>query len=284
MTGTVLVADDSPTIQKKASGILTGEGLEVVTVSNGVAAIKKLSAVNPQIVLADCSMPGKDGYEVCEFVKNSTELSRVPVVLIFSDLEPYDEERGMHVHADGRITKPFNPEELISTVSRLLNKAASEFVSAPEPPPPPELPPPTMPEYSVDAGPESDVPSPAEPADPPEVSGVPQDIAISEFLPEEPAMQADDLFVAETMPPTETPMEDVGSYSPESEVTPGVLLEPTQASAGASESAVEAGQRMPPIFSFDENPPQSGVEPVLIEEPLNAEPAPPPPGLARNGR
>ena len=64
MGRTILVADDSPTIQKKASGILTGEGLDVVTVSNGVAAVKKLPTVNPLVVLADVSMPGKDGYEV----------------------------------------------------------------------------------------------------------------------------------------------------------------------------------------------------------------------------
>ena len=53
MGRTILVADDSPTVQKKASGILTGEGLDVVTVSNGVAAVKKLPSVNPLVVLAD---------------------------------------------------------------------------------------------------------------------------------------------------------------------------------------------------------------------------------------
>ena len=61
MARTVLVADDSPTHQRKANGILTGEGLQVVTVSNGVAAIKKLPTVKPMVVLADVSMPGKDG-------------------------------------------------------------------------------------------------------------------------------------------------------------------------------------------------------------------------------
>ncbi len=120
MARTVLFADDSPTIQKRASGILTGEGLEVVTVSNGIAAIKKLPTVKPQLVLADVSMPGKDGYEVCEFVKNSAELLHVPVLLVVNVDEPYDEQRGAHVGADGMITKPFNRDELISTVAKLL--------------------------------------------------------------------------------------------------------------------------------------------------------------------
>ena len=58
MGRTILVADDSAAMQKKASGILAGEGLQVVTVSNGVAAIKKLFSLKPLLVLADVSMPG----------------------------------------------------------------------------------------------------------------------------------------------------------------------------------------------------------------------------------
>lgn len=274
MTGTVLVADDSPTIQKKASGILTGEGLDVVTVSNGVAAIKKMSTVKPQIVLADCSMPGKDGYEVCEYVKSSPELGRVPVLLIVSDLEPYDDERGMRVRADGRITKPFNPEDLISAVSSFLNKAASEAAAAAEPPPPPELPPPPTPEFSVGPVLEMDDPSMAARAET-RVSGVPQDVAFSEPLPEEHTVRAEELHAEEGVPLTETPMEDVASYPPELELTPEPLLEPTQASTGAGEVALEAGQEVPSIFTYDLEPPHPTAEPVLIEEPITAEPVPP---------
>ena len=131
MARTVLVADDSPTHQRRATGILTGEGLEVVTVSNGVAAIKKLSTLRPTLILADVSMPGRDGYEVCEFVKSSPDLARVPVLLIFSDLEPFDEARAQRARADGRIKKPFGQDELVATVNRFL----LEVEEAPAPPP-----------------------------------------------------------------------------------------------------------------------------------------------------
>jgi len=114
----VLVADDSPTIQKRALGILKGEGFDVETVSNGVAAIKRLGTLHPSVVLADVSMPGRDGYEVCEFVKRSEEFGRVPVLLVVSDMEPYDSARGAEVRADGIIRKPFEPHELISLVER----------------------------------------------------------------------------------------------------------------------------------------------------------------------
>ena len=118
MARLILVADDSPTIQRRAQWILQGEGFEVETVSNGVAAIKKLPKMQPVLVLADVSMPGKDGYEVCDYVKTSADLHHVPVVLVASDLEPYDELRGAQVGADGIIKKPFAPHDLIAMVAK----------------------------------------------------------------------------------------------------------------------------------------------------------------------
>jgi CheY-like chemotaxis protein len=120
VTRTILVADDSPTMQRRASSLLIAEGLEVVTVSNGVAAINKLPTVRPHLILADVSMPGKDGYEVCEFVKNSAEMSHIPVLLIFSELEPYQADRGKQVRADGCVKKPFNHDDLIATITKFL--------------------------------------------------------------------------------------------------------------------------------------------------------------------
>lgn len=138
MGRTILVADDSPTIQKKASGILTGEGLDVVTVSNGVAAVKKLPAVNPLVVLADVSMPGKDGYEVCEHIKSNASLAHVSVLLVYSDTDPYEEAKGARVGADGRIKKPFERDELVGTVNKFL--AQSEAALTPKKAPPPQVP------------------------------------------------------------------------------------------------------------------------------------------------
>src|ERR1035437_8381090 len=101
----VVGAEDSPTIQKRALGILKGQGFEEETVSNGVAAVRRLAFLRPVVILADVSMPGRDGYEVCEYVKKSAEHAHVPVLLIASDMEPYDEVRGAQVRADGRVIK-----------------------------------------------------------------------------------------------------------------------------------------------------------------------------------
>jgi CheY-like chemotaxis protein len=187
---TVLVADDSPSIQNKAKGILTGEGLEVVTVSNGVAAIKKLPTVKPQLVIADVAMPGRDGYEVCEFVKNSPELSFVPVVLVFSDMDPYDEQRGARARADATIKKspeqrdPFDHEELVAMVAKFLAQAeAAAPKEAPPPPPPPEPEPAPL-------EPMDEAPGFATPAPSPELEGLEEGVAFGAPMFDESAAPA----------------------------------------------------------------------------------------------
>jgi CheY-like chemotaxis protein len=133
----VLVADDSPTIQKKAVGILKGGGFEVETVSNGVAAIRRLAVLQPLVILADVSMPGRDGYEVCDFVKKSADHALVPVLLVASEMEPYDDARGAEVRADGIIKKPFEPQELLSLVVKFAAQfeASAAAKAAPAAPP-----------------------------------------------------------------------------------------------------------------------------------------------------
>ena len=123
MSQTILVADDNLTIQRLASKMLGDLGLAVITVANGVAAVKKLPALRPALVLADVDMPGKDGYEVCAFVKSSLEFKDVPVLLAVSEADPYDAERGKSVGVDGIVKKPFNREELASQIIAFLERA-----------------------------------------------------------------------------------------------------------------------------------------------------------------
>lgn len=122
MSQTVLVADDNLTIQRMALEMLSPQGLQVVTVANGVAALKKLPLVQPQLVVADVDMPGKDGYEVCGFIKNSPELKHIWVLLAASDSDPYDGERGASAGADGFVKKPFNRDDLVAAVVGLLDR------------------------------------------------------------------------------------------------------------------------------------------------------------------
>lgn len=123
MPPTILVADDNLTVQRMASEMLTEEGMDVITVANGMAAIKKLPDVKPLVVVADVDMPGKNGYEVCDFVKSQPELGYVRVLLVVSDSDPLDGGRGVEVRADGVVKKPFDRQAFVSIVMKSLGEA-----------------------------------------------------------------------------------------------------------------------------------------------------------------
>ncbi len=135
MPKTLLLADDSSTIHKIVELTFSGEGIHVVTVGNGEAALKKINEIHPDVILADIFMPGKNGYEVCEYIKNTPELQHIPVILLVGLYEPFDTVEAARVKADGHLTKPFfSRNELISKVNSLVS-AGTEVETTAEPAP-----------------------------------------------------------------------------------------------------------------------------------------------------
>jgi CheY-like chemotaxis protein len=117
----ILLADDSVTVQKIITLTFSDEGVDVLTVNNGDEALHRLQYLRPALVMADVSIPGKNGYEICEFVKNHPEMKDTPVVLLVPAFEPFDEERALRIGANQHLTKPFQSiRTLISTVKGLL--------------------------------------------------------------------------------------------------------------------------------------------------------------------
>ncbi len=137
MANKILLADDSITIQKVVNLTFTDEGINVVTVGNGELALRKLSEDTFDLVLADIFMPGRNGYEVCEFVKTTPQHADIPVVLLVGAFEPFDKSEAARVRADGHLTKPFESRILVETVKRLLAESAVRKAAA-NPPPAPE--------------------------------------------------------------------------------------------------------------------------------------------------
>ena len=120
----ILVADDNSNIQKMVVLALKDQGIEVVAVGNGEAAVRKISDVKPDLVLADIFMPVRNGYEVCKFVKDNSALSHIPVILLVGAFDPLDEQEASRVGADGVLKKPFvPPDPLISMVKAALARA-----------------------------------------------------------------------------------------------------------------------------------------------------------------
>ncbi len=124
---TILVADDNSNIQKMVILALKDQGINVVAVGNGEAAVRKLPDAAPDLVLADIFMPVRNGYEVCEFVKQDPRFAHITVILLVGAFDPLDEHEAQRVGADGVLKKPFvPPEPLIAMVKALLAKSASE--------------------------------------------------------------------------------------------------------------------------------------------------------------
>jgi CheY-like chemotaxis protein len=120
----ILVADDNSNIQKMVGLALKDHGIEVVAVGNGEAAVRKISELRPDLVLADVFMPVRNGYEVCKYVKDDKTLAHIPVILLVGAFDPLDEQEAQAVGADGVLKKPFvPPDPLISMVKSALVRA-----------------------------------------------------------------------------------------------------------------------------------------------------------------
>jgi CheY-like chemotaxis protein len=127
----ILVADDNSNVQKTMALALADLGVEVISVNNGEAAVRKLAEITPDLVLADIFMPVRNGYEVCEYVKKDARFANVPVILLVGAFDPLDEREAQRVGADGILKKPFvPPEPLITMVKTLLERSIGERLVA----------------------------------------------------------------------------------------------------------------------------------------------------------
>jgi CheY-like chemotaxis protein len=126
----ILFADDSMTAQNMGKKILSEAGYDVIAVSNGAAAVKKIAEQKPDIIILDVYMPGYSGLEVCEKVRASLDTVKIPVLLTVGKMEPYKPEDANRVKADGVIIKPFEATDLLAIVKKFEERIAAM------PPPP----------------------------------------------------------------------------------------------------------------------------------------------------
>jgi CheY-like chemotaxis protein len=153
MSKTILLADDSPTIQKVVELTFVDTDFSVEAVSNGDELLSKLPEARPDIIVCDVIMPGTDGYDVCQQVKSDPDTLHIPVILLTGTFEPFDRDRAVAAGCSEIITKPFEARKLVEVVQRLAGGDAvavpsesatpsHEFDSAVAPPtqPPPPSP------------------------------------------------------------------------------------------------------------------------------------------------
>jgi two-component system, OmpR family, response regulator VicR len=125
---TVLVVDDEPNIVEVVSAYLKRELYNVVTASDGEAALRMITDASPDLIVLDVMLPKVDGLEVLRRVRAT---SSVPVIMLTARGEETDKLVGLGIGADDYLTKPFSPRELIARIKAVLRRTAT--AAPPEP-------------------------------------------------------------------------------------------------------------------------------------------------------
>jgi chemosensory pili system protein ChpA (sensor histidine kinase/response regulator) len=121
-TPLVMVTDDSVTVRKVTTRLLERNGYEVVTAKDGIDAIAKLEDIRPDVMLLDIEMPRMDGFEVATHVRHDSRLQDVPIIMITSRTGEKHRERAFDIGVNCYMGKPFQENELLSTIRELLGE------------------------------------------------------------------------------------------------------------------------------------------------------------------
>ncbi len=122
MAKKVLVVDDEPAIVLMVRSRLTNAGYEVEEANDGREAIQKTKEWAPDLVIMDVMMPRPNGVQVCRMLKDDPDTRAIPIVLLTAKSTESDQFWGQESGADAYLTKPYDPQELLATVARLINK------------------------------------------------------------------------------------------------------------------------------------------------------------------
>ncbi|MDR2222289.1 MAG: response regulator transcription factor [Flavobacteriaceae bacterium] len=118
----ILLADDEQDILEIIGYNLEQEGYKVYTASNGKEAVEKAKEVLPHLIVLDVMMPGMDGMEACEHIRNTPNLKETIITFLTARGEDYSQVAGFDVGADDYITKPIKPKVLVSKIKALLRR------------------------------------------------------------------------------------------------------------------------------------------------------------------
>jgi putative two-component system response regulator len=117
----ILVVDDSPTIRQLVSKALEEAGFQVMTAENGKQAFTRIKERPPDLIISDINMPEMDGIELCKKTHADPNLAVIPFVIMSTNSDRAVMRRLLHWGASGYLVKPFNLEQIVITVERLLS-------------------------------------------------------------------------------------------------------------------------------------------------------------------
>jgi len=122
----ILIADDEPDILEIIQYNLRAEGYDVVTAKNGNEAIEQAKKYQPDLIILDIMMPGKNGIEVCNILRLQPAYNDTLIIFLSALSDEGTEVKGLETGADDYITKPISPKVLVSKVNALFRRINKE--------------------------------------------------------------------------------------------------------------------------------------------------------------
>ncbi|MEK3657972.1 DNA-binding response regulator [Paenibacillus odorifer] len=122
----ILVVEDDKHVRKLMNAVLKREGYEVLTAENGIQALEVLEIQHIDLIILDIMMPGMDGYEFAEELRNANNM--IPILMATAKQLPEDKKKGFRLGTDDYMTKPVDTEEMLLRIQALLRR--SQIVSA----------------------------------------------------------------------------------------------------------------------------------------------------------
>jgi two-component system chemotaxis response regulator CheY len=119
MAKMILAVDDSVSMRQLVSFALSAAGYNVIEAGNGAEAVAKLSA-SVDMVITDLNMPKMDGIELITHIRTKSAHKHIPIIMLTTESQPAKKEAAKAAGATGWMVKPFRPEQLLATVSRVL--------------------------------------------------------------------------------------------------------------------------------------------------------------------
>lgn len=121
----ILLADDSPQALRLGEQILIKQGHEVVSVTDGATALRRLSDVNPDLLITDVYLPAKNGFDLARYLQSQREYQHIPVIFAATPTDQFDEQDAKNAGARAILRKPFEASTLMTEVKRLLEHSAA---------------------------------------------------------------------------------------------------------------------------------------------------------------
>lgn len=120
MNERILVIEDDPNALRLVEYTLGQEGYQVITAADGLEGLKKAREEHPDLIILDIMLPGLDGYEVCQQLRQEPKTIKLPILMLSAKAREIDKATGLKVGADDYLTKPADPAMIVAKVKTLL--------------------------------------------------------------------------------------------------------------------------------------------------------------------